>query len=258
MVVVWRAGHRGGARRVARQKEDQKKQKEITRICDFPISKSKRCKQLVADDKPNCGRHNIDLSANQLGQNPTVYERAGELHVWAGEPDSVYCLIHSDPAYQAPYQVAGEKVPCCLRKGVTWRDYHGRLHREDGPAAIKADGTQRWYQHGKLHREDGPAIVDADGTREWWQNGEYHRDDGPAIIDADGEQEWYQWDELHRDDGPARTLPDGEQWWCQEGVLHRDDGPAVIEADGTQEWWWHGEQVTEEEHAELLEQSHSV
>ncbi len=24
---------------------------------------------------------------------------------------------------------------------------------------------------GKLHREDGPAVIRADGTREWFQNG---------------------------------------------------------------------------------------
>jgi hypothetical protein len=31
----------------------------VSRICNFPISKSKRCKQPVADGKPDCGRHKI-------------------------------------------------------------------------------------------------------------------------------------------------------------------------------------------------------
>ncbi len=31
----------------------------MSRICNFPISKSKRCKQPVADGKPDCGRHKI-------------------------------------------------------------------------------------------------------------------------------------------------------------------------------------------------------
>jgi hypothetical protein len=27
-----------------------------------------------------------------------------------------------------------------------------------------------WYRYGKLHREDGPAIVSADGVRKWYLN----------------------------------------------------------------------------------------
>ena len=51
-----------------------------------------------------------------------------------------------------------------------WR-VNGRLHREDGPAAIAPDGTKEWYQNDKLHREDGPAYIGANGTQEWWVNG---------------------------------------------------------------------------------------
>ena len=41
---------------------------------------------------------------------------------------------------------------------------NGKLHREDGPAAIyyREDGSvddKVWYLNGELHREDGPAIV---------------------------------------------------------------------------------------------------
>jgi hypothetical protein len=72
------------------------------------------------------------------------------------------------------------------------RNSRGRLHRDDGPAAIYPDGTQCWYQDGGLHRGDGPAIIYPDGTQYWCRNGKRHRDNGPAIIYPDGTQEWYR------------------------------------------------------------------
>ncbi len=204
----------------------------MTRICNFPISETKRCKQPVADGRPNCGRHYCEISTQQLGQNPTVYKKDGELHIWADKPDSVYCLVHSDPAYQALCQVAGETPRCCLRDGIAWKDDHNKLHREDGPARIDLDGTQQWYWHGWLHRNDGPAIIKLDGTQKWYLNGERHRDDGPAEV-----------------------YPGGTLVWYVDGELHREDGPAVMRADGSRIWYWHDEKVTEEEHARLREQS---
>jgi hypothetical protein len=38
-------------------------------------------------------------------------------------------------------------------------DKYGRIHREDGPAMIYANGTEVWYSDGKVHRTDGPAMV---------------------------------------------------------------------------------------------------
>ncbi len=232
----------------------------MTNICNFPISRNRRCKQPITDDKPNCGRHSTELSADQLGKQPTIYKKGDELHVWAGEPDGVYCLIHDNPAYQVLYQLAGEKAPCCLRESAVWTDenkkwhredgpaiirtdgtqewyWHNELHREDGPAIIRTDGTQEWYWHGKWHRDGGPAIIKADGTQIWCQHGEVHREDGPAVIEADGTQEWWQHDELHREGGPAEVKPDGTQIWRRHDEIHRDDGPAWIEPDGTQLWF---------------------
>ncbi len=253
----------------------------MTKICNFPISKTKRCKQPIADDKPNCGRHKTSMSSDQLGQSPTIYRKGGVLHIWAGKPDNVYCLIHSDPAYQTLCQLAGETPPCCLQENTEWKDEHGKLHRNDGPAMIEPNGAQRWYQHGELHRDGGPAWIWLDGTQVWCQHGQPHRDDGPAWTSRDGKQEWYQYGRLHRDGGPAWVLPNSEQRWFQHGQLHRDDGPAAIKADGTQkwyqhgqlhrddgpaviwaggkqDWYWHDEHVTEEEHAKLREQSSGV
>ncbi|MDB4430296.1 hypothetical protein N9273_00585, partial [bacterium] len=45
------------------------------------------------------------------------------------------------------------------------------LHREDGPAVERFDGTKAWYINGELHREDGPAIEWVGGTKAWFING---------------------------------------------------------------------------------------
>jgi len=40
--------------------------------------------------------------------------------------------------------------------------YHyvdGKLHKEDGPAAILTNGTVIYYNRGKKHRNDGPAVI---------------------------------------------------------------------------------------------------
>jgi len=53
---------------------------------------------------------------------------------------------------------------------VEYRLY-GKLHREDGPAIIWANGDKEWYINDKLHREDGPAIESANGDKKWFLNG---------------------------------------------------------------------------------------
>ena len=64
-----------------------------------------------------------------------------------------------------------------IKYTVTVDDYGNRwylndkLHREDGPAVERTDGTKYWYLDGKRHREDGPAIERIDGTKEWYLNG---------------------------------------------------------------------------------------
>ena len=63
-----------------------------------------------------------------------------------------------------------------LRGGaVRWDDYGRRSHREDGPAAVYADGTQWWARHGRYHFAHGPADLYVDGTLRWWEDGEYLR-----------------------------------------------------------------------------------
>jgi len=46
-----------------------------------------------------------------------------------------------------------------------------QLHRLNGPAMERVDGTKYWYVNGKLHRTDGPVIEWSDGTKSWCVNG---------------------------------------------------------------------------------------
>jgi hypothetical protein len=54
----------------------------------------------------------------------------------------------------------------------TYKYYrNGKLHRDDGPAVIKPDGTQEWYKEGKLHRDDGPAVIYTSNISNWNKDG---------------------------------------------------------------------------------------
>ncbi len=201
----------------------------MTRICNFPISETKRCRQPVTGNRPNCGKHGCDLSAQQLGPNPTVYRRGGELHVWTGRPVGLYCMIHRISIYQTAVRSIAK--PYC-RDVTTRLDLHvTSRHRDDMPTRVGPGGTQFWYSNGELHRDNGPAMICPDGTQKWYHRDTLHREDGPAVIKANGAQYWYQ-----------------------HGRLHREDGPAMIMPDGTLTWHWYGERVTEQEHAELRQQ----
>jgi hypothetical protein len=83
------------------------------------------------------------------------------------------------------------KVTVDEDKTIRWYNDKEKLHRLDGPAFERADGSKSWYVDGKRHRLDGPAIEDADGYKSWYVNGERHRLDGPAIEYADGDKSWY-------------------------------------------------------------------
>lgn len=130
-----------------------------------------------------------------------------------------------------------------VNDAITWTLPDGTLHREDGPALIAKNGTQKWFWHGVPHRADGPAVQTIHGSEEWRVNGVLHRDGGPAVSiapeDGDGEgwhEEYYQNGVLHRKDGPALILSDGTQMWYKNGKQRRWFGPAVIRGDGSKEW----------------------
>ena len=60
---------------------------------------------------------------------------------------------------------------------------------------VDDSGTRKYFNAaGQLHRDDGPAVIRADGTKEWYLNGEWHRDDGPAIEYVKGGSGWFIYD----------------------------------------------------------------
>jgi hypothetical protein len=40
-------------------------------------------------------------------------------------------------------------------------------------------GARAWWRNGKMHRERGPAVIRADGTREWWRDGKWIHEEQP-------------------------------------------------------------------------------
>lgn len=153
-----------------------------------------------------------------------------------------------------------------------WRNSKYEFHRIDGPARIRPDGAEYWYQNNLYHREDGPAIVDRFG-KFWYLNGKRHRTDGPAMEYVHGTKRWYlngkqiteqefnektnpkstmtadecgykSWrnskGEYHRTDGPAIEHLDGRKFWYINGVRHREDGPAFETESGYKAWWVNG------------------
>ncbi len=83
---------------------------------------------------------------------------------------------------------------------------------------VTADGTC-WYQEETdiVHREDGPAVEKSNGTKVWHINGKLHRVDGPAYERANGPKYWYFEGMLHREGGPAIEMPDGSKYWYIHG-----------------------------------------
>ncbi len=94
------------------------------------------------------------------------------------------------------------------------------LHREDGPAIERANGTREWYLNGELHREDGPAIEEANGTTRWFLNGKLHRVGGPAHEDViNGCRAWFMHGMRHREDGPANEWSFGVDWYFEDECI---------------------------------------
>ena len=48
--------------------------------------------------------------------------------------------------------------------------------------------------------------------------------------------------------------PNGTKRWHLNDKLHREDGRAVEKADGHKKWYLNGEELTEEEHIQVLKQ----
>jgi len=85
-----------------------------------------------------------------------------------------------------------------------------------------------WYRDGILHHATEAAITWEDGSYQWYLNGLMHRENGPAAESQ------------------------GNKYWYDQGKRHRIDGPAVEFSNGIKEWWIDGEQLTEKDFLEYL------
>ena len=110
----------------------------------------------------------------------------------------------------------------------------------DPVSITDSDGITRWYLDDTLqvlHRLDGPAVIRPNGSREeWYLNGLLHREDGPAVYGKGTKIKYYHKGVLHREDGPAVIGSHGLQKWYRYGICTRTGGPAVIYPDGREEW----------------------
>ena len=134
---------------------------------------------------------------------------------------------------------------------------NGMLHRENGPAIQRFDGSFAFMLDNKYHRDNGqPAVVYIDDGKtvreEWWFNGERHRANGPAVTTKFGEEQWYWKGQFHRDDGPAITNYEGVKCWYKHGVRHRDGGPAIVYPNGDELWFINGRELPIEEVAKIM------
>ena len=74
-----------------------------------------------------------------------------------------YGRIHRDYDLPAIIHTDGTRV---------WR-LHGDEARVFGkPDRVNPDGSMFWTRYGRYHRENGPAVIRADGTQEWWVGGQ--------------------------------------------------------------------------------------
>jgi hypothetical protein len=96
-----------------------------------------------------------------------------------------------------------------------WRNPAGQVHREDGPAIIKAHGDREWWICGRRHRSDGPAVVFSESSKFWYFEGLLHRTDGPAIEYSEGSKEWHLRGMRHRLDGPAVEFREYKVWYIK-------------------------------------------
>jgi hypothetical protein len=105
------------------------------------------------------------------------------------------------------------------------------------------DGSQLWCMNGKIHRDDGPALICANGEKRWYLNGGIHSDNGPAMICNNGDMFWYKNGRYHRDNGPSVIRIDGYKAYYLNDKKHRLDGPAIIHVDGSKEYWMSGVRI---------------
>ena len=142
---------------------------------------------------------------------------------------------------------------------------NGKLNRdrEDGPAieGFNFDKYDKFYYDSdrQIHRVNGPAIERKNGTREWFINGKRHRENGPTVQYSNGYKAWYLNGKFHRENGPAIHWKDGHKEWYFNGELHRENGPSVEYPNSEyKEWFINGLEYTEKEYKVKIERIRKI
>ena len=104
-----------------------------------------------------------------------------------------------------------------IYKEISYKDYWDLQDQTGAYLILYPSRDKVWFFNGLLHREDGPAFERADGTKFWCLNGFFHREDGPAVEWANGDKEWWFHGKRHRIDGPAKDWPNRTTEWYLHG-----------------------------------------
>lgn len=51
---------------------------------------------------------------------------------------------------------------------IIWKNSLGQIHKDDGPAIERADGSKAWFINGELQRIGGPAVELSNGDCFWF------------------------------------------------------------------------------------------
>jgi hypothetical protein len=149
--------------------------------------------------------------------------------------------------------------------GDTYHIKDHKLHSEDGPAMILANGYKAWYLNNKIYRNivngvdtwctqdesgynithrsgDLPAIINPNGDQYWCKYGKIHReDDKPAFIGGNGDMAWFNHDKLHRlDDKPAVIRKNNSKFKDPENRRSWRERMYFSDIPGAMEWWVDG------------------
>lgn len=54
---------------------------------------------------------------------------------------------------------------------VTYYNSNNQIHRVGGPAVIRRNGQQLYFDNGNLHRDDGPAVIGPGNMLQWFLHG---------------------------------------------------------------------------------------
>ena len=166
-------------------------------------------------------------------------------------------------------------------------DYGTEVYKtKEGFRYEYTNGNKVWFNiNNDLHRTDGPAVERADGSKEWYINNERHRIDGPAVEYADGSKYWYiddqemteeRFNKWRAENNPVKEgykdtikilgkievpikvnvfgteiykTKEGYRYEFANGDIeyiagkdeyHRTDGPAIERANGYKKWYING------------------